>query len=361
MRISVKLYEAIINGNLNPNSAHNTSNGVFTEILADKVRASKDDSKTFFKELKRASKPYFPYMELEDCDNLKQYNLPPLLEYFGKLTPQNYFDKITEFYSYLISHETERLFISLSNVLYERPEFIDREYQTRSLTTNLELIFKLLGEQNWTSKQSQFVLDTLKIKVYYLYKKILHHYVEYCENTELTDAEILNDLFPTSDSVDWNHNYAYKTIYGFISVSQENVVENPHKAMDLKPVNANNSFTYKDFTTRGSNIGDLLNSLKKHNLIAQDSQLPHFNKIFNNSVITNPIIWTGSISELHYFVKLIHSIKKYVVDTNKQQYAIACKCFIKPDGSFFDRDNLKEQKKPKLRAVVLEKIVDNLK
>ncbi len=361
MKISVKLFEAIINGSLDPNSQHNTNNTVFSEILADKVRASKDDPITFFKELKRASKSYFPYMELADSDKLTKYNLSALPDCFSKLAPQSYFDKITEFYTYLISNETERLFISLSNIIQVKREIIDRAYHTKSLKNSLELIFRFLGEKNWTSKQSVFVLDTLKIKVYYLYKAMLHHYGDYFENTELTDAEILNDIFPNADSVDWSYNHAYKIINEFIVENQKNPVEKPQSSIVIKPVKVNNSFTYKDFNTRGSNIGDLLNSLKKHNLIAQDSQLPHFNRIFNNSVITNPIIWTGTISELHYFIKLLHYTKKYVQDTNQQHFAIACKCFIKPDGSHFDREKLKEQKKPRKTSAILENIVELLK
>jgi len=74
-----------------------------------------------------------------------------------------------------------------------------------------------------------------------------------------------------------------------------------------------------------------------------------------------PVIWAGNISELHYFIKLIHNINKSVSNLKQHQWEVACKCFVKPDGTNFDRTRLKDQKKPKLTAVLLEKVAGQLK
>ena len=60
--------------------------------------------------------------------------------------------------------------------------------------------------------------------------------------------------------------------------------------------------------------------------------------------------WIGNISDLHYFIKLIHNTNKSVENLKQHQWEVACKCFVHSDGSQFDRQQLKEQKKPKSKA-----------
>lgn len=107
------------------------------------------------------------------------------------------------------------------------------------------------------------------------------------------------------------------------------------------------SFNYKHLQTKPSNISDLFNSLKKSNLIDGNTKLIDFKKIFSGIDLFKPIIWIGDKQDLSYFIKLIHG-KYNLVDKveNKGYWNVAIKCFIKSDGSSFDKKELIGAKKP---------------
>ncbi len=122
-----------------------------------------------------------------------------------------------------------------------------------------------------------------------------------------------------------------------------------------------NSFTYKLFSKNPDYINDLFDGLKSKGFIDNSSNKFDFKKIFSGKEISQPIIWTGTISDLHYFIKLIHNINQSVEDLKQHQWEVTCKCFVNADGSQFDRIKLKEQKKPKSTASILESIANKLK
>ena len=124
--------------------------------------------------------------------------------------------------------------------------------------------------------------------------------------------------------------------------------------------NTFNSFTYKQLNTNPDYINDLYDGLKSHGFIADNTTKTDFKKIFSGKEVSKPVTWTKTISDLHYFIMLIHNINKSVEDLKQHQWEIACKCFIRSDGRPFDRQQLKEQKKPKSTSAILEKIASNL-
>ncbi len=122
-----------------------------------------------------------------------------------------------------------------------------------------------------------------------------------------------------------------------------------------------NSFTYNQLSLKSDYIYDLFDGLKSNKFIDSKTNKLDFKRIFSGKPVEKPIIWTGTISDLHYFVKLIHNINQSVEDLKQHQWEVACKCFINSDGSQFDRKQLKEQKKPKSTASILESIANKLK
>lgn len=143
------------------------------------------------------------------------------------------------------------------------------------------------------------------------------------------------------------------------------VIEEVVQVEDLKPSyilidNTFNSFTYKQLNTNPDYINDLYDGLKSHGFIADNTTKTDFKKIFSGKEVSKPVTWTKTISDLHYFIMLIHNINKSVEDLKQHQWEIACKCFIRSDGRPFDRQQLKEQKKPKSTSAILEKIASNL-
>jgi hypothetical protein len=135
--------------------------------------------------------------------------------------------------------------------------------------------------------------------------------------------------------------------------------ETPKPSIKTK-AGSTESFCYKYLSTKPDYINDLFDSLKNNDFIKDNSNKLDFKKIFSGKTITNPVVWTGNISDLHYFIKLIHNTNKSVEYLKQHQWEVACKCFVCQDGSLFDRKQLKEQKKPKSTAKILEKIAGQL-
>ena len=128
------------------------------------------------------------------------------------------------------------------------------------------------------------------------------------------------------------------------------------KTKTPKPVDVViHSFTYKYQIKESGKLTDLWDNLKKNHFIAKNTNLTNFKKVFSGKEITTPVVWIGKISELNYFIKLIHNLNKSVVDLKQRHWEITCKCFVQSDGKTpFDRAKLKDQKKPKLTATQLE-------
>ena len=121
------------------------------------------------------------------------------------------------------------------------------------------------------------------------------------------------------------------------------------------------SFKYKKLATNSEAIKDLCDSLKFNDLIDKKTNLTDFKKIFSGEEINKPVVWTGNISDLYYFVALIHNELKYVENLKQQHWKVTCRCFIKPDNSIFEHTSLKTQKKPQINASMIEKVVALLK
>jgi hypothetical protein len=115
------------------------------------------------------------------------------------------------------------------------------------------------------------------------------------------------------------------------------------------------SFTYTKLATESDNLKDLYDSLKKNKFIDASTTLVNFKKIFSGKKVLVPVVWTGNISELNYFIKLIHNTNQSVENLKQRHWEVACLCFVTSDGSLFDRAKLKEQKKPKTTKSILEK------
>lgn len=115
------------------------------------------------------------------------------------------------------------------------------------------------------------------------------------------------------------------------------------------------SFTYNELSTHSESLKDLHDNLILNKFISNKTTLPNFKRVFSNKEITSPIVWTGNISDLHYFIALIHNINKSVVNLKQHQWEIACKCFVQSDGTPFERKKLKGQKIPKLTSSLLER------
>jgi hypothetical protein len=119
------------------------------------------------------------------------------------------------------------------------------------------------------------------------------------------------------------------------------------------------SFTYINFHTTCDYLTDLMKSLQNINLIAKDTKVSNFKKVFSGNKVENPVVWTGGVVDLVYFVKTLHNTKKKVKKINSH-LQVASKCFIKPDGSLFDPQKLKWNSDKPANADKIENMIDLL-
>jgi ribosomal protein S21 len=113
-----------------------------------------------------------------------------------------------------------------------------------------------------------------------------------------------------------------------------------------KPKSKHQSFTYKKWQFESTNLTYLKESLIDKKLIASDTELKHFRKVFSGEEIEKPIIWTGNISELSYFIKQLHNELKLVENLKQQQWAVTINCFVQENGEQYNRTKLRTQKVP---------------
>ena len=121
------------------------------------------------------------------------------------------------------------------------------------------------------------------------------------------------------------------------------------------------SFTYVQYDRRQEKLTYLWDSLKSKRFIARTTPLSVFRQLFTGGPVTTKVVWTGNISELAYFVKLLHNDRKYIKSLKQKQWEVTCQCFIQPDGQPFDRTRFRTLKRPQTTAHQLERIVDHLK
>jgi hypothetical protein len=121
------------------------------------------------------------------------------------------------------------------------------------------------------------------------------------------------------------------------------------------------SFKYKKIQSNISNITDLLDYLKKNGYVAQGTSITDFRHVFSGEYVANPIRWSGGKSCLSYFIKLLHNSLKVITYPGDSLWKVVCACFVDDDGSQFDELNLKDQKKPKLKQMEIERAANLLK
>ncbi|HRH35925.1 MAG TPA: hypothetical protein PKY12_12750, partial [Catalimonadaceae bacterium] len=106
-------------------------------------------------------------------------------------------------------------------------------------------------------------------------------------------------------------------------------------------------------------INELCKDLKDIGLIDSQTSMREFKRVFLNGQPENPIKWTGTISELHFFIKCLHNQEQKVVDLKQKHWEVAKNCFVDSLGNQFEREKLKNQKDP-VSAESIRRLIRNL-
>jgi len=212
---------------------------------------------------------------------------------------------------------------------YDKSDFINTEgYDNKDFCHDCEEVMGI----NWERIDEFLAFSTHEEIEEYEKKKSISDIIKYESNTQISNLN-------KEDTLSKNHSIVEKGRSSKIN---------------------HHSFKYKKINTSQSNLTDLLNSLKRVNLVHKETILKDFRKVFNDELITRPIVWTGNVSELYYFIKRLHNDLKYVDDLKKQQWGVAIKCFIQADNTPYDRRRLSTQKPPST-AKRIDKVLNTLK
>lgn len=106
------------------------------------------------------------------------------------------------------------------------------------------------------------------------------------------------------------------------------------------------SFTYKFNNKNYEAVSDLFDNLIKNNFISADTNKKDFRKIFENQSPQSPIMWIGNISELYFFIKLLHIDNKLIENLGKKIWNVTDQIFVDKQGKPFGKQRFRSLKKP---------------
>jgi macrodomain Ter protein organizer (MatP/YcbG family) len=284
------------------------------------------------------------------------------------------FDNKTKYYSKLILNTTkadvERLYKLISEddtenlIRYWLDDTLNKRLKTR-----LKDIGRLIKEKDYSlayidpkkssiefdqaHKANTYTIQLLKLAYMQIYLEIQDAFATWIDDKLVFEdfyTQLLLEPVPNE-----------RCLTEIQTVEIEATEKSVRKRFPEPTIKSFHSFAYKKLNTNPEKLSDLCSSLKYNNLISPDTTVPNFKRIFSNSEIKSPIRWTGTVSELFYFIKLIHNDLELVENLKQKQWEVTCQCFVDAKGKAFDRGKFRSQKKPKLSAHKIEKAVSNLK
>ncbi|MBI9069923.1 MAG: hypothetical protein JEZ09_21710 [Salinivirgaceae bacterium] len=208
---------------------------------------------------------------------------------------------------------------------------------------------------NPTHKTETFVIQLLKValvKIYLELQELFHHL-----GTELKINEVdiydrfFNQALPENSFLKRIRSDAGGDIEKLFTQSDKQKSE----GISLY------SFTYKFSETKADKITDLYKFLKENEFIASDNPMANFKTVFSGKEIYSPVVWSGTTNEFYYFIHLVHNEYQLIEPLKRKLWKVACKCFLRGDGSQFDIKKLKEASKPEKRADLIESAVELIK
>lgn len=353
----------ILNGSLRPWLIDNQDEEKFRHLLNHKLRQYNDNPPVFCSAAFDAFKTLNFSTENENLEELNELAQVTVKEPLVLEIPQ-FFDKQTEFYSYLLKNSFQCILAGIIETI-ENSDEIDATYKLYQQFDKLESLITLQSGEKHTDKATIFIVNTLKLFLFVIHTTLTEKFKTHIDFEILSNNEIIYQLCPELESEKNDKSKLAFYLHQYISRQKQKIEK---EEIEKKPVTqpepaiiSIESFRYMEYDKKYDNLTNLWDSLRKDNFIADDTDSRVFKKVFSGKAITKPVVWTGNPSEFAYFIKLIYTINHYVDNLKQRQWKVACKCFVQTDGSTFDRSKLRTLKKPQLSYKQLELAVDNLK
>lgn len=286
------------------------------------------------------------------------------------------FNARTQYYSKLIDNDIAEYCNSLVSTTENASKNLKKYWVdsalNKKLKTKIEDVGKIIAGSDYSlayvdpqkntfnidskHKESAYIIQYLKLSLIKAYLELQSLYADVLHKEDILDitdfyTRLLFEPIPNNTFLIENP--------AIIQIEEIPIVPNDKKPKTKEGVL---SFVYVHLDDNPEAITDLFNSLKDvAGLIDSQTRLVDFKKVFSGKEITNPIVWTGTPTELYYFIKYIHNLQKSVGDASKKQWAIACHCFKGENNVSFDKAKLKSLKNPNPQSILtIEKAANNL-
>lgn len=344
-KLNFSIFNAILFGSLRPWISENQNQERFSLMLMNGLRSKIPSVDAFFKELLTATKE--ANIDLNDDNFIESSILAKEYKDPISLDLPSFINKKREFYGSLIKNEVLRIQAVIDSIISKQTEDDIAYSEANILLQKIEFLIRESSKVEQTDDDNLYIINCVKYSLFRLHTFMRDSYPDLLSVNILSDSEIIYMLAHNQEEDNLIQNF----------LSQKSKKSKSSKEVNQLPISSSNlkSFNYIQKDIYPENIMALYDNLKEQKLICKNTNFASFKKILSGRQITNPIGWIGKISELHYFIKLIHNINKSVKQLKSKHWEVACKCFVDADGQPFDQYRLKDQKIPKLSIDKLEK------
>lgn len=285
--------------------------------------------------------------------------LSPKTKYYKRLIDNDITNKLNELFELLdgngadlILFHRKKLFELIKSHLESIQKYIDFNQHNLSEITSRYADFSINLQHSECTYIFNYMLTAL-IRCYIEFQARYKLFIDEDRQFSISDfyTQILKRQMPENTFITENPE--------IIHIEEAPIVSGEKKSQPKAEVL---SFVYVHLGNNPEAITDLFNSLKDvAGLIDSRTRLVDFKKVFSGKEVTTPILWSGTPTELYFFIKYIHNVQKSVEDARKQQWAIACHCFIGENEVRFDKSKLKSLKDPNPQSVEnIKKAANNL-
>ncbi len=281
------------------------------------------------------------------------------IKYYKRLIDNSITDELNKLFELLGSSESDlilfhrkKLFEKIKSYIESVQRYIEINQFDLSEITSKYADFSV----NFQHNECTYIFNYILTALIRCYLEFQAHYIQYIEEDKQYS---ISDFYIQILKKQTPENTFITEIPDIIPIEENLPIENVKKSTSRNDIL---SFLYKNLDKNPEAVTDLYNSLRDVvRLIDSQTRLTDFKKVFSGKEVVNPIIWTGTPTELYYFIKYIHNIQKSVEDAKKQQWKITCHCFIGENNVCFDKSKLKSLKDPNPQSIAkIEKAANNL-
>jgi len=229
---------SILWGSLRPWSKKNQDEEKFRHLLNQNVRKQKNNVGPFFTELINAYNKTGITLEIE---NIKEFSdltkIPADSDIIGKITPLElpaFFNKQTEFYTYLIRNEYLGTIIYVYHFSNTKCD-IDVRYLIYKIFQQIESILTKINEVAHTDKSTVFIIEILKINLYFIHQELQRLFSVHFDFEILSENELIYRVSPDFlDKKNVPSNVAY--FINQYKTSRQLIIESEVKSEETKEI-----------------------------------------------------------------------------------------------------------------------------